>query len=331
MWESHPYLSNPKAFDIFSVVKLSLLAAMVSFLGAWKRNAKKSKQVLGWHLGTWLLKQFLSDKVCFTHLGHWTSAFRLWVCNFSSCCWQRMPWSVFNKLSWSQSQMGFPNRNRAHAMMYCIAGRRSLSADPSQGAGENTGSLYMNVSKLPDVSFPLADPTVYPRVPLILSPERTSSDFPNKWVILGLPTQSPETKADKTHKEQNKKQQQSISEENGQKRAKWSLTSLDCLETWSATLGFCMIFSQMSGSFSSLSFHPMVLPGVKRQQFQSKGIVSYSLITTSFPWLLLCHSATHLSGLSVQYTHTPLHPSLEWELRVYIMCYLVSLLCVSHI
>lgn len=63
MWESHPYLSNPKAFDIFSVVKLSLLAAMVSFLGALKRNAKKRKQILGCHLGTWLLKQFLSDKV----------------------------------------------------------------------------------------------------------------------------------------------------------------------------------------------------------------------------------------------------------------------------
>lgn len=41
--------------------------------------------------------------------------------------------------------------------------------------------------------------------------------------------------------------------------------------------------------------------------------------------------ATHLSGLSVQYTHTPFHPPLEWGLRVYIMCYLVSLLCVSHI
>lgn len=49
----------------------------------------------------------------------------------------------------------------------------------------------------------------------------------------------------------------------------------------------------------------------KETTIQSKGIVSYSLITTSFPWLLLCHSATHLSGLSVQYTHTPLHPLLE--------------------
>ena len=45
---SHTHIClTPKPLTLFSVVKPSLLAAMVSFLEALKRNAKKSKQVLG--------------------------------------------------------------------------------------------------------------------------------------------------------------------------------------------------------------------------------------------------------------------------------------------
>lgn len=75
-WESHLYLSNPKAFDTFSTVRLSLTATKVSFLWALRRIMQKRVNVtglilrrawlLGWHQGRCLLKSSLCDKVVFS-------------------------------------------------------------------------------------------------------------------------------------------------------------------------------------------------------------------------------------------------------------------------
>lgn len=158
--------------------------------------------------------------------------------------------------------MGFPSHSHTRWHIAFLKEGACL-LNPPTGRRKHR-SLYMNVSKLPDVSFPLLI-LLCTREHHWFWVQRTSSDFPNMRVILGLPTQSTETRADKNTQRAKQKIAKRTPQRRRGKTANRSL--LDCLETWSATLGFCMIFSQMSGSFSSLSFHPMVPPGVKRQQF----------------------------------------------------------------
>ena len=116
------------------------MAAMVSLPGALRRVMQKRVNVtglilrrawLGWQLGTWLLKQFLSDKV---DLPIWSTEHLLSFCESGILvavagreCYDL---SSINTLV-SESQTGFPNRNTAHVMMYFTAGKRSMLTPPS--------------------------------------------------------------------------------------------------------------------------------------------------------------------------------------------------------
>lgn len=82
-----------------------------------------------------------------------------------------------------------------------------------------------------------------------------SSDFPNLWTTL-IKSQKAIKASNKFNKPENRLTCRGVS-------AKWSLTSPDCRETWSAAPGFYMTAFQTWGSSSSLSFHPAAPPGTR--------------------------------------------------------------------
>lgn len=201
-----------------------------------------------------------------------------------------MPWSAFNKYPGLSPR--WASLTETGHTRWCIAFLKEgacLLTPPTGREKTQEACIWMSPNCLM---------CLFPLLILLYTREHHWFWVPRELLVISQTWESswdsrpkaPKPKQTKHTKSKTKDSKQNISEEKRQKTANRSLTSLDCLETWSATLGFCMIFSQMSGSFSSLSFHPVVPPGVKRQQFQSKGIVFYSLITTSFFYYATCHS-----------------------------------------
>lgn len=175
-------------------------------------------------------------------LNFFLSAFLEGVWNYGDCCWQRMPtWFVLDKYSGFQVSCELSwTEETAHMLMYFTAGKSIVSAWPLSVEGGDKGSLR--------VSFPvLCLMRLFPLLILLYTLSTTDSEACEsfQWVPKhvgrpGTPNANHKTPADKTNQKQQTKH---LRRETAS--VKQSLTSLDYLETWSATLGFCMIFFQM--------------------------------------------------------------------------------------